>query len=514
MQGTYIVESAECAEARPGGRYELGRPVGEGSCGRTFEVVGTGEPYVVKLFVGAPAGLLPVAAQGDARALRDNEVRKLMPLREQAIGAADAAHFPQLHSTGVVVSGDAAGMPAFMMSRMRGRALSGCVDELSGAIGGVPTAQALLALLRCALRPLAVLERVGIVHGDLNLGNVFVELAEGPDGAAQPVWVGLVDLGAARGAGLLTTRTGVPSVHGAAAFTAPEILDPESEYHEAYHKDPRANVWALASLVYYLRTRRPYIAHTRLRLGEAKGDEPAARALLAEALTTCLSVDPRRRMGARELMGYVEARHPRPTSPESLATAPATPAPDSRDEGRRVPMAQAGAALYSDGTLVLGGADLASCRDGATLERAWDLSALEADPAAVPWGSHAHGVRRVVCEAPVAPTSTRGWFANMDGCESMDLSRLDFSRVYDATRMFSGCGALSELAGLDAWDTSSLECADHMFAGCLRLPRSVVSDLERWDVGRLKSSLGMFTGAAASLEKPRFWSTKYGRSFI
>ena len=214
MQGTYIVESAECAEARPGGRYELGRPVGEGSCGRTFEVVGTGEPYVVKLFVGAPAGLLPVAAQGDARALRDNEVRKLMPLREQAIGAADAAHFPQLHSTGVVVSGDAAGMPAFMMSRMRGRALSGCVDELSGAIGGVPTAQALLALLRCALRPLAVLERVGIVHGDLNLGNVFVELAEGPDGAAQPVWVGLVDLGAARGAGLLTTRTGVPSVHG------------------------------------------------------------------------------------------------------------------------------------------------------------------------------------------------------------------------------------------------------------------------------------------------------------
>ena len=169
---------------------------------------------MVKLFVGAPAGLLPVAAQGDARALRDNEVRKLMPLREQAIGAADAAHFPQLHSTGVVVSGDAAGMPAFMMSRMRGRALSGCVDELSGAIGGVPTAQALLALLRCALRPLAVLERVGIVHGDLNLGNVFVELAEGPDGAAQPVWVGLVDLGAARGAGLLTTRTGVPSVHG------------------------------------------------------------------------------------------------------------------------------------------------------------------------------------------------------------------------------------------------------------------------------------------------------------
>lgn len=433
-------------------------------------------------------------------------MRKLRPLRAQDIGVCDAAYFPQLHSTGVVVSGDDVRMPAFMMSRMRGAPLSGCVDELSGTIGGVPTAQTLLELLRCALRPLEVLERLRIVHGDMNLGNVFVEMAKGPDGREAPSWVGLVDLGAARGEGLLTTRTGVPGVRGAAAFTAPEVFDSESPYHEEYRKNPLANVWALAALVYYLRTKRPYIAHTRLRLGEARGDDPAARALLAEALIASLNVDPRRRVGAHELLRRIEA------GPEAAAPCPAGGATRQAE----VPVgsdARGVAALYSDGTLVLGRETAAARREGASLVRAWDLPLPGSDSPRAPWAAHARGVRRVICEGGVSPTSTRRWFAGMDGCVSMDLAHLDFSRVRDASDMFLGCSVLGDIRGMDTWDTSRLERADGMFGGCLSL-RNISSDLERWDVGSLRSSVGMFTGANVSLAKPRFWEVKYGRPFV
>lgn len=52
-------------------------------------------------------------------------------------------------------------------------------------------------------------------------------------------------------------------------------------------------------------------------------------------------------------------------------------------------------------------------------------------------------IQLVTCaDEGVSPVSTRSWFAGMTRLESVDIGRMDMSRVRDAGHMFDGCASL------------------------------------------------------------------------
>jgi serine/threonine protein kinase len=176
-------------------RYRLDRPIGRGGMGEVWagHDLRLGRPVAVKL-------LRPAMAQvAEAR------------LRFEAEATA-AAKLADPHVVAIFDTGEESSIPYIVMELLSGETLS---DELRrGPLDAVETRQIADQLLSA----LAVAHRAGIVHRDVQPGNV---LRAGPD-TWKPG-----DFGIAKSLEAATELTMTGLVPGTPAYVAPERLDGE-----------------------------------------------------------------------------------------------------------------------------------------------------------------------------------------------------------------------------------------------------------------------------------------------
>ncbi len=192
--------------------YELLRIVGSGGMGVVYEAR--------KLRTGARVALKTVSTTTQAAAAA---------LRREASVLRGLSH-PGVVS--LLDEGDAQGQPYFVMKLVRGQ-------RLSELLGSPQT----LSVLRRLCSTLAVLHGQGIVHRDVNPGNILVR------GEDQPV---LVDFGLAARFAVSESRERIDVAGvtmGTLAYTAPEQLRGELV-------DPRADLYAVGCILYEVLTGR------------------------------------------------------------------------------------------------------------------------------------------------------------------------------------------------------------------------------------------------------------------
>ena len=218
------------------GSFRLGVVIGRGAMGEVYDAVGTrgGEPAAVKML-----HLEAVAHPGALERFR----------REAQVAAAVTS--PHLCKV-LEVGGDAAPLPYLAMERLVGVDLAGHLRE-RGRLDLDET----IEMTRQLAAGLEAARKAGIVHRDLKPQNVFRCPAhpERGGGAAEskdgPTWK-ILDFGVSKLAGHGGTLT-QGHVVGTPQYMAPEQARGEEVDH-------RADVYALAAIVYRCLTGRPPFA--------------------------------------------------------------------------------------------------------------------------------------------------------------------------------------------------------------------------------------------------------------
>ncbi|MEE0705927.1 MAG: BspA family leucine-rich repeat surface protein [Adlercreutzia sp.] len=96
-------------------------------------------------------------------------------------------------------------------------------------------------------------------------------------------------------------------------------------------------------------------------------------------------------------------------------------------------------------------------------------------------------ITKVVVRDAIAPHDTSSWFQNYSNVTSMDLSKLDTSKVVDMSNMFEYCGALKEI-NVSHFKTQNTTNMSYMFEGCDGL---TALDLSSFDMRMVKSATSM-----------------------
>lgn len=138
------------------------------------------------------------------------------------------------------------------------------------------------------------------------------------------------------------------------------------------------------------------------------------------------------------------------------------------------------------------------------------------DAATIPWKQYQLNIATSTVVDDIAPTSTKCWFigcgkitsinlnklntsrittmANMfDRCyslTSLNLSSLNTSNVISTSWMFNGCSALTSVGDLSGWNTSNLTNISYMFNGCSAL--TSIGDISGWNTSKVTSMEWMF----------------------
>ena len=145
------------------------------------------------------------------------------------------------------------------------------------------------------------------------------------------------------------------------------------------------------------------------------------------------------------------------------------------------------AVLYKDGLLSLQVGPDADPSHGEVLGKwAWDGSSN-------PWYDKRARVRSVVARDGIAVPDGSSLFNGLANCKSMDLSKLDVSRVTSFSYMFSNCSSLQSL-DLSGWETSNATDLAGMFWGCSSLQTLELFGL---DVSSASNLSGMFWGCSS-----------------
>jgi serine/threonine-protein kinase len=216
------------------------------------------------LLAGTPYRTLSRLGQGgmgevleaEHRALRKRVVVKLlhpqlasdprfadrMRIEAQALAAVSSPHVVSVSDLGQTP----AGRPFLVMERLEGHTLR---DELQARGGALPVPEA-IALVRQMLAGLAAAHRIGIIHRDVKLDNVF--LCAAPDGGRRLVKV--LDFGIAK----VLQRDGTPlpvpapqyATEQGALVGSPRTVSPEQARCQAV--DARSDVYAVGLMLYTL----------------------------------------------------------------------------------------------------------------------------------------------------------------------------------------------------------------------------------------------------------------------
>jgi surface protein len=93
-----------------------------------------------------------------------------------------------------------------------------------------------------------------------------------------------------------------------------------------------------------------------------------------------------------------------------------------------------------------------------------------------------------------APENCACLFLALENLEIFDGTMLDVSQVRYMCFFFYGCKSLTEIIGLQNWDTSHVTDMDGMFVECYALQG--VDSLANWDVSNVQTMSWMFHGCS------------------
>lgn len=139
-------------------------------------------------------------------------------------------------------------------------------------------------------------------------------------------------------------------------------------------------------------------------------------------------------------------------------------------------------------------------------------NALGTSPSAsnTPWNAVSGSIVEVVNVLTddadkIAPASLNAWFAGMENLSSIELSMFDVSNTKDISSILYACRSLTDVRGLETWNTSNVESMSNAFAG---VKGDFASDISAWDTSKVKDMGWMFWGCTGitNLDLSR-WST-------
>lgn len=216
------------------GKYLIGRTLGEGGMG----VVVAARHLELDQMVAIKFLRAEIAQQGSSAERFRREARAAVKIRSE--------HVCRMLDVGTLESG----VPYLVMEYLEGCDLS---DEVARR-GRLPIEEAIDYVLQ-ACEALAEAHAAGIVHRDLKPGNLFLEVRR--DGTRS---IKVLDFGVSKSlmeaAGQLRL-TQTASLIGSPLYMSPEQLDAAKDV------DPRADIWALATILFELIAgRTPFYAET------------------------------------------------------------------------------------------------------------------------------------------------------------------------------------------------------------------------------------------------------------
>ncbi|MCA9619611.1 MAG: serine/threonine protein kinase [Myxococcales bacterium] len=203
-----------------GGKYRIERVLGVGGMGAVLlaEHEQLGEPVAIKFLIGSA---------------KDDSERTRRFARE----AWAAAKIKSEHAVRVLdVAATEDGTPYLVMEYLEGSDL----EELLHQRGALSVETAVDYVLQAA-EALVEAHKLGIIHRDLKPGNLHVGTR--PDGTP---WVKVLDFGISKLVGGRDNMTKTSTLMGSPLYMAPEQLA------SAKHVDARADIWALAVILYEL----------------------------------------------------------------------------------------------------------------------------------------------------------------------------------------------------------------------------------------------------------------------
>jgi eukaryotic-like serine/threonine-protein kinase len=229
------------------GKYRVERTIGEGGMGVVVAATHLELDHKVAIKFLRPE----IAGEGSSAERFRREARAAAKIRSE--------HVCRVLDVGTLESG----VPYLVMEYLEGCDLS---DELTRR-GHLPIEEAVDYVLQ-ACEALAEAHAAGIVHRDLKPGNLF--LSARADGSRS---VKVLDFGVSKsllepGSGLRLTKTA--TLVGSPLYMSPEQLEAKKDV------DPRADVWALGTILFELVTgRTPFQADTMPQLVHAVMSTPA-----------------------------------------------------------------------------------------------------------------------------------------------------------------------------------------------------------------------------------------------
>lgn len=147
------------------------------------------------------------------------------------------------------------------------------------------------------------------------------------------------------------------------------------------------------------------------------------------------------------------------------------------------------AAVYGDDTLVFGRGAAPGSYEGKPLSSQngvactwYDIEDAVYSRVELPWRDTKPNIKSVVVKDTIAPKSIAFWFETMGNLASVDLSKLDASKVEDAQSLF-GNDALISTIDLSMLDMPKVKNISNMFYGCkgatsLKIPGGFTNELK------------------------------------
>ena len=118
---------------------------------------------------------------------------------------------------------------------------------------------------------------------------------------------------------------------------------------------------------------------------------------------------------------------------------------------------------------------------------------------AVPWHEHATDITNVsVVDEKIKPVSTAYWFSGCSNLATVDVGKLDVSKVENMARMFEGCASLTSISDIAQWNTTNVTNMSYMFCNCINL----TLDCSSWNIEKVGENHAKFNGNAPKVKSP------------
>ena len=117
------------------------------------------------------------------------------------------------------------------------------------------------------------------------------------------------------------------------------------------------------------------------------------------------------------------------------------------------------------------------------------------------WQKDAKNITSIEVGSEIQPESLAFWFTDLYYANTIDVSKVNTSKVESMAYMFNETGCYAEdefvIKGLDSWDTSSVTDMQWMFraAGANAKKFELEGGLDNWDTSKVRITVYMFDSA-------------------